>query len=157
MFRICNRINNFNVYAFYHKPETTGHFLTVSMTLWPLCKVDIKAVFVFVSDANAHHSERLESVSPTDRQGRDALDFYYLSGCEQLVHCPTHIAGYRLDLVMTDVLDIIYVVVGTPLGTSDHCIVSCVLRVEQSCLSNMSEVQCFYSIVPTGTVYTVQS
>ena len=34
-----------------------------------------KAVFVFVSDAITHHSEWLESVSPTDQHGRDALDF----------------------------------------------------------------------------------
>ena len=49
--------------------------------------VDDKAVFVFVSDANAHHSQWFEPVSPTDRHGRDALDFYNLSGCEQLVRC----------------------------------------------------------------------
>ena len=33
----------------------------------------------------------------------------------------THIAGNRLDLVMTDVPDIVDVVVGTPLGTSNDC------------------------------------
>ena len=33
---------------------------------------------------------------------------------------------------MTDVPDIADVVVGTPLGTLDHCFVSCVLHVEQS-------------------------
>ena len=44
----------------------------------------------------------------------------------------THIAGNRLDLVMTDVTDIVDEVVGTELGTSDHCLVSCVLRVQQS-------------------------
>ena len=33
--------------------------------------VDDKAVFVFVGDANAHHSEWLESASPTDRHGRE--------------------------------------------------------------------------------------
>ena len=43
---------------------------------------------------------------------------------------PTHIAGNRLDFVMTDVSDIVDVVVGTPLGTSDYCFVSCVLRFE---------------------------
>ena len=46
----------------------TVHFTTVSLTL--LCRVqsvDDKAVFVFVDDANAHHSEWLESVSPMDR------------------------------------------------------------------------------------------
>ena len=49
-----------------------------------------------------------------------------------MVRCPSHFAGNRLDLVMTDVLDIVDVVVYTPLSTSDHCFVSCVLRVEQS-------------------------
>ena len=105
--------------------------------------VDNKAVFVFVSDANAYHSEWLESVSPTDRHGRDSLDFCNLSGCEQLVRGPTHIAGNRLDLVMTDVPDITDVVVGTPLGTSDHCFVSFVLRVSSLCRSTISEVLFF--------------
>ena len=94
--------------------------------------VDDKADFVFVGDGIANHSEWLESVSPTDSHGHDSLDFFNLSGCEQLGHGPTHIAGNRLDLVMTDAPDIVDVVVGTPLGTSDHCFVSCVLRVEQS-------------------------
>ena len=44
--------------------------------------------------------------------------------------CSSHIAGNRLDLVMSDVPDIVDVVVGT-FGTSDHWFVSCVLRVEQ--------------------------
>ena len=44
---------------------------------------------------------------------------------------PTHIAGNRPDFVMTDVPDIVDVVVGTPLGPSDHYIVSCVIRVEK--------------------------
>ena len=82
--------------------------------------VDDKAFFTFVGDENAHHSEWLESISPTDRHRRDALDFCKLSGCEQLVRWPTHSAGNRLDLVMTDVPDIVDVFVGTPLVTSDH-------------------------------------
>ena len=60
------------------------------------------------------------------------LIFAYLSGCEQLVRYPTHIAGNRLDLVMMDVLDVVDVFVDTPLGTPDHCFVSCVFQVEQS-------------------------
>ena len=58
-------------------------------------------------------------------------DICNLSSCEQLVRCPTHIAGNRVDIVMTDVPDIVDVFVDTPLGTSDHCFVSCVLLVEQ--------------------------
>ena len=98
----------------------------------PVQSVDDKAVFVFVSDASAHHSEWLESVSSTDRHGCDAVDFCNLSGCEQLMRCPTNIAGNRLDLVMTDLPDIVDVVVGIPLTIADPFFVSCVLRVEQS-------------------------
>ena len=54
------------------------------------------------------------------------------------MRCPTHIAGNRLDLVMTDVPDIVDVVVGTPLGTSDHCFV-----LSSLCRSTMSEVLSF--------------
>ena len=56
------------------------------------------------------------------------------------MHGSTHIAGNRLDLVMTDVPDIVDVIVGTPLGTSDHCSVSCLLFVEQSVPGTMTEV-----------------
>ena len=71
-------------------------------------------------------------ISPTDRGRCDALNFRNLSGCEQLVRYLTLIAGNRLDLVMTDAPDIVNVFVGTPLGISDHCFVSCVLQVEES-------------------------
>ena len=48
------------------------------------------------------------------------------------MRCPTLITGNGLDLGLTDVLDTVDVVVGIPIGTTDHCFVSCVLRVEQS-------------------------
>ena len=43
-----------------------------------------------------------------------------MSVCKELLRCPTHIACNRLDLVMTNVSDILDVVVDTPLGNSDH-------------------------------------
>ena len=42
--------------------------------------INDKAVFVFVGDSNVHDSDGLELVSPTDRHGRDAVDFWNLSG-----------------------------------------------------------------------------
>ena len=69
--------------------------------------VDDKALFLFVGYVNAHHSGWLKSVYPTNGYECDAHNFYNLSGCQLLVHCPTHIAGNRLYLVMTDVLDIV--------------------------------------------------
>ena len=44
----------------------------------------------------------------------------------------THIAGNRLDLVMTNAPDILVVSVGSPFGSSDHCYVICVLPDEQA-------------------------
>ena len=61
-------INNFYVYGFYCNLGHDGSLydcLFDSMA-WAQ-SVDDKAVFVFVSDANAHHSDWLESVSPTDQ------------------------------------------------------------------------------------------
>ena len=43
----------------------------------------------------------------------------------------SHIAGNRLDLVMTDAPDFVDVSLGTPLGTSDNCFVNCDLLIEQ--------------------------
>ena len=127
------RINNFHFYVFYRNPGHDGSLYDCFLhSVARVQSVDNTAVSVFVSDAIAHHPEWLESVSPTDRHGRDAFDFCNLSGCELLVLCPTHIACNRLNLVMTDVDDIVDLVIGTPLGTSDHCFVSCVLRVKQS-------------------------
>ena len=71
------------------------------------------------------------------------LIFYNLSGCQQLVRCPTHIAGNRVDRMMTDVLDIVDVVVGTPLGTSDHCFSVVCFVLNNLCQSTISEVLYF--------------
>ena len=117
VFRICSRINNCYVYAFYCNPGHDGSLYDCLLdSMARVQSVDDKAVFVFVGDANDHLSEWLESVSPTDRHGRDALDFYNLSGSDQFVRSPTSIASNRLDLVMTDFPDIVDVFVGTPLG-----------------------------------------
>ena len=69
-------INNFYVCAFFRNP---GHDSSVYDCLFDAMaraqSVYDKAVFAFVGNANLHHSEWLESVSLTDRHGRDALDF----------------------------------------------------------------------------------
>ena len=131
VFCICFRINNFYVYAFYRNPEHDGSLYDCLLdSMAQVQSVDDKAVFVFIGEANAHHSEWLDR--PTDRHERDALDFFNLSGCEQLVRCPTHSAGNRLDLVMSDAPDLVDVFIGIPLRTPDHCFISCVLQVEHS-------------------------
>ena len=74
--RICSRINNFYVYAFYRNQGHDGLLYDCLLDFLALVQsVDDKAVLVFVGDANAHHSGWLESVSPTDRQGVMLLIF----------------------------------------------------------------------------------
>ena len=131
VFRICSRINN----AFYrHTQDTTVHFMTVSLTLWLVYgQLTIKQSLSLLV------MQMLIALSgwslPLLLNGTDLMLLIF-EMCQvlsmQLVRCPTHIAGNRLDFVMTDVPDIVDVFVGTPLGTSDRCFVSCVLRVEQS-------------------------
>ena len=49
----------------------------------------------------------------TNRHGFAAFDFATVSGCDQLVVGPTHACGGTLDLLMTDVPDLVWVAVGT--------------------------------------------
>ena len=71
--------------------------------------------------------------------------------------CLTLITGNRPNLVMTDVPEIVYVVVGSSLGTSDHFFVSCVFRVEQSVPEYNVRSTVFLKHRPTGTVSALQS
>ena len=74
-----------------------------------------------------------------DDRGRDCLDFITLIDCTQIVEGPTHIAGGRLDLVLTDVPDLVKVSTHCSIGTSDHShlrvVVTLNKRVPQVCCS----------------------
>ena len=78
----------------------------------------LNAYFLFVGDLN-DHQEWLGSTT-TNRYGIGAFDFATVSGCDQLVVGPTHACGGTLDLLMTDVPDLIGVAIVTPIGNSDH-------------------------------------
>ena len=101
MFRIYSRINNFYVYSCYCNRGHDGSLYECLLdSMARVQAVDdnkslsllMISMLITLSGWKHHASER-----------RDALHFCNLSGCEQLVRCPTHIAGNRLDLVMTDV------------------------------------------------------
>ena len=77
------------------------------------------ASFIFVGDLNGHHQERFGSTT-TSRHGVAAFDFSTVSGCDQLVVGPTHARGGTLDLLMTDVPDLVPGFFVAPIGNSDH-------------------------------------
>ena len=61
-----------------------------------------------------------------------AFDFATVSGCDQLVVCPTHAHGGTLDLLMTDVPNLERVAVVAPIGNSDHSSLSAVISMAQA-------------------------
>ena len=92
---------------------------------------DIRASFLFVGDLNGHHQEWLGSTT-TNHHGVAAFDFATVSGCDQLVVGPTHACGGTLDLLMTDVPDLVLVAVVAPIGNSDHPSLSAVISMPQA-------------------------
>ena len=61
-----------------------------------------------------------------------AIDFATVSGCDQLVVGPVHARGGTLDLLMTDVPDLVRVAVIAPIGNSDHSSLSAVISMAQA-------------------------
>ena len=67
-----------------------------------------------MGDLNGHHHEWLGSTT-TNRHGVAAFDFATVSGCDQLVVGPTHAHGGTLDLLMTDIPDLVPVSAVAPI------------------------------------------
>ena len=80
---------------------------------------DVRASFLFVGNLNGHHQECMGSMT-TNSHWVAAFDFATVSGCDQLVVGQTHARGATLDLLMTDVLDQVWVAVVAPIGKADH-------------------------------------
>ena len=67
----------------------------------------------------------------TNRHEVAAIDFATVSGCDQLVVGPTHARGGTLDLLMTEVPDLVRVAAVAPIGNSDHSSPSAVISMAQ--------------------------
>ena len=68
----------------------------------------------------------------TNRHGVAAFDFATVSGCDQLVVGPTYARSGTLDLLMTDVPDLVRVAIVAPIGNSDHSSLSAVISMAQA-------------------------
>ena len=80
---------------------------------------------------NGHQQEWFGSTT-TNRLGVAVFDFATVSGCDQLVVGPTHARGGTIDLLMTDVPDLLRVSVAAPIGNSDHSSLSAVISMDQA-------------------------
>ena len=125
--RVCGLRQNFHVYSLYRNPDQDDRVYDCLLTsLAAVQAEDVRASFLFVSDLNGHHQECLGSTT-TNSHGVAAFDFETVSGCDQLVVGPTHARGGILDLLITDVPDLIRVAVVAPIGKSYHSSLSAVI------------------------------
>ena len=97
---------------------------------------DVRTSFLFVSDLNGRHQEWLGSTT-INRHGVAASDFVTVSGCHQFVVGPTHARGGTLDLLRTDVPDLVQAAVEAQIGKSDHSTLSAVISIAQQFSSKL--------------------
>ena len=108
------------MFSLYRNPDLDDRIYDYLLTAMAAVQAaDARASFFFVCDLNGHHQEWLGSTT-TNRHGVAALDFANVSGCDLLVIGQTHARGGTLDLLKTDVPDLVRVAVVAPLGSSDH-------------------------------------
>ena len=130
--RVCGLRQNFYVYSLYRNPDQDDRIYDSLLTSMAAVQAeDVRASFLFVGDLNGHHQEWL-GYTITNSQGVAAFAFATVSGCDPLVDGPTHARGGLLNLLMTDVPDLIQVAVVAPIGNSDHSSLSAVLSTAQA-------------------------
>ena len=92
---------------------------------------DVRVSFLFAGNLNGHHQEWLDSTT-TNRHGVAAFDFVIVFGFDQLVVGTTHACDGTLDLLITDVPDLVWVAVVASIGNSDHSSLSAVISMDHA-------------------------
>ena len=123
---------NLYVHSLYRSPDLDNQiFDCLLASVAAMQAEDVHASFLFVGDFNGHHQEWLGSTT-TNPHGVVAFDFTTVSGCNQLVAGPSHARGGSLDLLMTNVPDLVRVAVVAPIGNEDHSSLSAVISMTQA-------------------------
>ena len=109
VFMFCGVRQNLYVYSLYRDSDLDDRIFDCLLASMAAVQAeDGRASFLFVGDLNGHHQGWLGSTT-TNRHGVAAFDFTTVSGCDQLVVGPTNARGGTLDLLMTDVPDLVRV------------------------------------------------
>ena len=120
------------MYSLYHNPDVDDRIFDCLLASMAAVQAeDVRASFLFVGDLNGHHQEWLGSTT-TNGHGVAAFDFTTVSGCVQLLVGTTHARGGTLDLLMTDVPDLVRVAAVAPIGSSYHSSLSAVISMAQA-------------------------
>ena len=123
---------NLYAYSLYRNPDLDDQiFGCLLASMAALQGEDFCASFLFMGDLNGHHQEWLGSTN-TNRHGVAAFDFTTVSGCDQLVVDLTNSRSGTLDLLMTDVPDLVRAAVAAQIGNSDHSSLSAVISMAQA-------------------------
>ena len=147
---------NLYVYSLYRNRDLDNRIFDCLLeSMAAMQAEDDRASFLFVGDLNGHHQEWLGSTT-TNRHGVAAFDFTTVSGCDQLVVGPTHACGGTLDLLMTDVPDLVQVAVVAPIGNSDHSSPSAVISMAQTVPNLCVGRMVFLNIKSIGILCVVQ-
>ena len=169
VFRVCGARQKFYVFCLYRNPDLDDRIYDCLPTAMAAVQAaDVHASFLFAGDLNGHHQEWLGSTI-TNRHFDVVLDFATVSGCDQLVIGPTDVRGGTIDFLMTDVPDIVWVVVVAPLGSSDHSsltiAISMVQAVPNLCVSrrvllkhrvNWTAVYDAIGVLPLGSIWILE-
>ena len=131
-FRVCCVRQNLYVLRLYSNFDLDNRiFYCLLASMAAVQAEDVHASFLFVGVSKAHHQEWLGPTT-TNRHGVAAFDVATAPGCDQLDVGPTHARGGRLNLMMTDVPDLVRVAVVSPIGNSDHSCLSAVISKAQA-------------------------
>ena len=132
VFLVCGVRQVLYVFSLYRNPDLDDRIfdcLLVSMAA--VLTEDNRTSFQFVGDLNGHHEEGLGSTT-TNRHGVAAFDFATVSISDKLVVGSTHARGGTLDILMTDVIDLVRVADVAPIGNSGHSSLSAVIWMAQA-------------------------
>ena len=126
-FRVCSLRQNLYVFSFCRNSDLDDRIFDCLLASMAVVQAeDVRATFLFEGDLNCHHQERLGSTT-TNQHGVAVFDIATVSCCDQLVVGPTYARGGILDFLMTDVPDLVWVAVVSPIGNSDHFSLSAVI------------------------------
>ena len=115
-FRVCGVRHNIYVYSLYRNADLDDLIFDCLLASMAAVQAeDFCASLMFMGDLIGHQQEWFGSTT-MNRHGVAAFDFTTVSDCYQLDVGPTHSRGGTLDLLMTDVPDL----VGEWAGGSDR-------------------------------------
>ena len=128
VFMVCDVRQNLYMFSLYRNPDLDDRIFYCLLASMAVEQAeDVRGSFLFEGDLNAHH-QKWSGSTTTNRHGVAV----FVSGCDQFVVGLTRARGEIVDLLMTDIPDLVLVAVLAPIGNSDHSSLSAVISIAQA-------------------------